>query len=702
MAAKKTGRGANGAAEAARKDLSRKDGQGGRGSAGWSLAGAGRPGALSAPAVMRIGFAALAFAALVGCFHYSPFDVGAVMALACVLGVWGASLILRAGMRAAGQDHIPFAAPAMAAFGLYFIATCVISQVPYYALTFAPIGLALPAVGAMVAAGGKAAAAEAGFFADAVLALFTPLAVWAIVQFFAYPELFAHTASHPLASANTLAAILNAVFILALGRFYVAFAAGKSPAAHGRRGIYALCVLLAGGGIIATGSSGALVTLMCVLPVFFGLGRMSGLVRLWPSLAFGAVLYAMFIIMNKVAQGQVSSLYHGTFHGRSYNERWLIWEAAIRQIAAHPWFGTGPGSFSAFYPPYRLQGDELSGLHAHNDLLHMAAGSGVIGAGLYVLVAGYVGWRCLKACLALKNPAADTEGGRAAARTGMMLATVFCAAGAIFVQGAVETVLISAAGSLLMGALAGLAAAMAMQAAGTEQGVLRLRPGTRAVTGGLAAVFAAFFAFVAIWPVGTPRHLAAAQGAMLRGDAAAFDAEIQTADRRAFGLSAGVYVMSAQWPLAAILGNEDVSPKDEALLQGRIAALFARALTLDPTMATVWAQRGELAAKKGQDGAAREMWRTALALDPGYLPARMSLARSVLEDGDRDGYIRIMLEGADIPYWRFAADEYYGKVLAILADGRDPAKAERVTEYLQNAEKNRTRTVRISGLLQGN
>lgn len=648
---------------------------------------------------IQAGMVMMALAVFLGCFYYSPFDVGLVSAVSATLGVTGAACVMWGAQDEwCGRGRIAFAAALFGAYAVYFLVACVFAKVPYYALTFAPIGLAMPLVAAMVAVAGRGAAAHVAVFVDTVLVLLSGLGVWAIVQFFAFPELFAHTATHPLPSANTFAALLNAGLVLGLGRFFMARDAGRRGIAAG----YAACVLALGGGVIATGSSGALVSLMCVLPVFFVLGGMTGLVRFLPCVGFGLIFYAAFIFMNDVAQGQVSSLYHGTFHGRSYNERWLIWEAALRLYAAHPLFGVGPGGFSAFYPPLRLAGDESSGLHAHNDLLHMAGEMGLAGVGLYVLAAIYVGWRCVRRMIDVRGLVRG--GDRAATREGMMMAAVAGAAGAIFVQGAVETVLISVAGALMMGALAGCLGAMA------GGGALCVRPAREAgrgtgreawAAGGLVAAVVAF-AFVALWPLKVPSLLAQAQGDLLRGEAAAFDARIQQADRHAFGLAPGVYVMSAQWPMAALLSGTDLPPDQVALLRGRVEALFDRALSLDPTMAAVWAQRGEIAAAAGDEARAMEMWRSALVLDPGYLPARLSLANAVRKAGAEDAYAVIMTDGADIPYWRFAPEGYYAKLLGLLEDGRNPQMQERVREYLKNAEKNRARSVGISGLLRGN
>lgn len=78
--------------------------------------------------------------------------------------------------------------------------------------------------------------------------------------------------------------------------------------------------------------------------------------------------------------------------------RVLIWEGTFRMIAAHPFLGSGPGSFQVAYPPYRLP--EYFGnphavdstAHAHNEFLEIAAETGILGlaAFLWVLIIFFI------------------------------------------------------------------------------------------------------------------------------------------------------------------------------------------------------------------------------------------------------------------------------------------------------------------------
>ena len=71
-------------------------------------------------------------------------------------------------------------------------------------------------------------------------------------------------------------------------------------------------------------------------------------------------------------------------------ERAAHWQAASKMIEAHPWLGVGMGNYQVVYPTYRLANWENPLGHAHNVYLNVAAETGVIGLGSYILFWGYV------------------------------------------------------------------------------------------------------------------------------------------------------------------------------------------------------------------------------------------------------------------------------------------------------------------------
>lgn len=69
----------------------------------------------------------------------------------------------------------------------------------------------------------------------------------------------------------------------------------------------------------------------------------------------------------------------------AFADRPLIWLSTLQMIADYP-LGVGFGNFAAAYANYRIEG-MTSGMFAHNELLHIAAETGIAGA---VLMAAFV------------------------------------------------------------------------------------------------------------------------------------------------------------------------------------------------------------------------------------------------------------------------------------------------------------------------
>jgi len=71
----------------------------------------------------------------------------------------------------------------------------------------------------------------------------------------------------------------------------------------------------------------------------------------------------------------------------SVSARFDYWQAALQTALAHPFGGTGPGTFSIAYQQIKKPDSEMARL-AHNDYLQQASDSGVPGFLLYSLFIG--------------------------------------------------------------------------------------------------------------------------------------------------------------------------------------------------------------------------------------------------------------------------------------------------------------------------
>jgi putative inorganic carbon (HCO3(-)) transporter len=67
-------------------------------------------------------------------------------------------------------------------------------------------------------------------------------------------------------------------------------------------------------------------------------------------------------------------------------ERQAHWQVALNMLTEHPWTGVGFSNYQPVYEQYRLLNWPMPLGHAHNIYLNVAAETGVIGLGLYLLL----------------------------------------------------------------------------------------------------------------------------------------------------------------------------------------------------------------------------------------------------------------------------------------------------------------------------
>ncbi|NUQ70728.1 MAG: O-antigen ligase family protein [Chthonomonadales bacterium] len=100
-----------------------------------------------------------------------------------------------------------------------------------------------------------------------------------------------------------------------------------------------------------------------------------------------ALMIALVLICGLIGAGPVVGRLRAS-RDQSYSARFrvLTWKGAARMALAHPWTGTGSGSFDVAYPKYAVVGYTQ---HAHNGYLQIAAETGA--PGLLLLLTIVVG-----------------------------------------------------------------------------------------------------------------------------------------------------------------------------------------------------------------------------------------------------------------------------------------------------------------------
>lgn len=166
--------------------------------------------------------------------------------------------------------------------------------------------------------------------------------------------------------------------------------------------LYGFSFVLIAGGVLASGSRGALLGTMAAVVIvvairfrgirnFVWLGIVAGLATAWTA-SFGLLPSGPIErVMTAVGVGGVS-FGHVTDANFSAVERAAHWLAGVRMFAAHPILGVGIGNYAAAYPAYHPRGWYASLEHAHNYYINISAEAGIFGLSSYLLVAGSALW----------------------------------------------------------------------------------------------------------------------------------------------------------------------------------------------------------------------------------------------------------------------------------------------------------------------
>lgn len=77
-------------------------------------------------------------------------------------------------------------------------------------------------------------------------------------------------------------------------------------------------------------------------------------------------------------------------------ERLAHWQAGLAMADANPWLGVGFGNYAVAYPTYHLMNWPIPLGHAHNYFINMAAETGIIGAGVYILAWIVIAWLTMR------------------------------------------------------------------------------------------------------------------------------------------------------------------------------------------------------------------------------------------------------------------------------------------------------------------
>ncbi|MCX6619279.1 MAG: O-antigen ligase family protein [Acidobacteria bacterium] len=231
------------------------------------------------------------------------------------------------------------------------------------------------------------------------------LGLFAMVQFFTSRGLIYWTISPrwggwvcgPYVNHNHYAGLME--MLIPLAAAYVLWLPKSNP----RRPLFGFAVVVLIASLLLSGSRGGFLALLAEIVVFTAilwssirnshLTHYSSLVTRHssPRLAVALALLSAALLFLYIEPGHISRRLATVFGvGVSYDEmladRKEAALAGLRMFRAHPWLGTGLGSYEIVAPRYRRTPSDLLWDHAHNDYAEALAETGLVGA-LLVLCA---------------------------------------------------------------------------------------------------------------------------------------------------------------------------------------------------------------------------------------------------------------------------------------------------------------------------
>lgn len=469
------------------------------------------------------------------------------------------------------------------------------------------------------------------FFA---IPIFTILSLWAILQSLFMAGPYGARAIGPVLDPNTLATIFN------LGLLSIAGAAllVKTP---GPKNCLILLALLIFAGVIATASRSGLIALMLALIPLITVSRIKPNWKKILAVSLGAIAIAIALpaFSGNGLWSQMSRLGRPLIStDASVTDRLSLWHSTWRMMLDHPWIGTGPGTFSLYYPAYRDPIDQSLGHFAHFDALQMGAEMGLVAPILFYTMMVAVLIRTMRALKATSDTHAR-----------LRILTPFCALLAVALQAQVNFPLYMMPILIACGVLLAL---------WHEATVAVLKDGT------MLFGFTKFWQSLGVWTLG---GLTLASILYLSGSAAFGNFYMRQAENAkdpqstlialawAEGMGPDSFidpeVELARTNLHLLDRTTSIrSPALKATLLKETERLLTSAGDWNPAWAEIDVLRGEMNQIKGQKALMLDSWFAAIRKNPMQFETRQNLASALKENGRMDEAVKVLTDGLNYPH----------------------------------------------------
>lgn len=469
------------------------------------------------------------------------------------------------------------------------------------------------------------------------------LGVYALYQFYNQTGYFKIVANAPFANPNSLAVFMGVSCVVAFFFFL------KNTE---KMSYVALASLLFGwAGIVTTSARGAIIGLCIVMALI--------MIMLWREKHVWAKAVVTVVCFCIVFYGLQYSAPNAVFE-KTYNldpdsiwSRFNIWGGIIDAITStHPILGNGIGTFKDVYLHYRLPADRASGLHGHNDLLHL-----ILEMGIVVLIPlGVLATAIISSfCKDYKS------------RILPFALLVFIAGCAMFTS------------IILLPPLLLLTAIILIDMKGDNAGNM-------IVVGDVGRQSIAFFIVIVI---GLQMYSCAErfirvglQEAGQQANLENFRNNVNILDAISLGHHPAVPIFQTSLLLNLWDAKIITAAQDDVIaeLNGYLDESYRR----NPWNIETLYYRGHVLKRVGDIDGAKEKWEQVLKIDPTYITARIDLASH--KKRDEDAYC-ILKDGLYLKYWKQNPQKLFGMIMI-------EAKKQGDTKTYTEAEKRLTQLLR--------
>lgn len=357
--------------------------------------------------------------------------------------------------------------------------------------------------------------------------------------------------------------------------------------------------------------------------------------------------------MNVYSDNRIMDTDRGFLTSRD-GERLHIWRGSLdAALAQNPVIGSGGGTYSSAYAAYRLDGDVSSGLHAHNDVIHLFVELGA--TGLLILLFMAVG-----AVMGFAGALRGNENVRHPA----LAVTAF--ASLLFMAACAQLTTVF----LLVPAMIYAGICLAVLVPFCRSRCFKIPHWHRYIL----IVLMAGIGLIVLQNTAIRATGLAMRADIDKGDLPSALAKNDLIDRLGLGMHPAVPAFRA----SALLGMLEAGLVDSAQEEAAFAEVqryIDEAKRRNPVNPEIYYYQGQLEKSRGNAAAALHNYRRALSLDSRYLSARMALAEAIAAT-DPAGALDVLKEGIMYSYWMQDPLPYLSYTIMLATVQGEPETAE--------------------------